>query len=177
LLASISAPIPKPKPAPHETTRVISAVGMDYRKLRDLLAAKKWKEADQETTRVMLKVAGTEKKGLLDVEDIEKFPCEDLSTIDQLWVKYSDGCFGFSVQKRIYQEAISEYANEGGYWFGDRVSWRKNYQWLYYKDLTFSEKAPKGHLPVMSFDGWSLYLSYLWIWRLNFTKKFVNCNI
>ncbi len=28
--------------------------------------------------------------------------CEDLRTIDQLWVKYSNGRFGFSVQKRIW---------------------------------------------------------------------------
>jgi hypothetical protein len=86
-----------------ETTRVVSAVGMDYINLRNLLAAKKWKEADEETARVMLKVAGREEEGWLDTESIEKFPCEDLRTIDQLWVKYSNGRFGFSVQKRIYQ--------------------------------------------------------------------------
>ena len=76
---------------------------MDYRKLRDLLAAGKWKEADEETTRVMLAVAKREKEDWLDVKHIDNFPCEDLRTIDQLWVKYSDGKFGFSVQKRIYQ--------------------------------------------------------------------------
>ena len=49
----------------------------------------------------MLAVAKREKE--LDVNSIDNFPCEDLRTIDQLWVKYSDGRFGFSVQKRIYQ--------------------------------------------------------------------------
>ena len=52
-----------PKPAPPETAGVVSAVGMDYINLRNLLAAKKWKEADKETARVMLKVAGREKEG------------------------------------------------------------------------------------------------------------------
>ena len=92
-----------PKPVAAETTRVISAVGMDYINLRNLLAAKKWKEADEETRRVMLKVAGREEGGWLDRKSIDKFPCEDLRTIDQLWVKYSNGRFGFSVQERIYQ--------------------------------------------------------------------------
>ena len=76
---------------------------MDYRKLRDYLAQGKWWEADEETKRVMLAVGKREKEGWLDDEHIDNFPCEDLRTIDQLWVKYSDGRFGFSVQKRIYQ--------------------------------------------------------------------------
>ncbi len=33
---------------------LISAEGMDYTRLREMLAAGKWREADEETTRVML---------------------------------------------------------------------------------------------------------------------------
>ena len=62
--------------------QLISAVGIDYIKLRNLLAAKKWREADEETARVMLKVTCREKEGWLNRESIEKFPCEDLPTID-----------------------------------------------------------------------------------------------
>ncbi|MEZ2317485.1 MAG: GUN4 domain-containing protein [Microcoleus sp.] len=163
-----------PKPVAAETTRVISAVGMDYINLRNLLAAKKWKEADEETLRVMLKVAGREEEEWLDdQEHIEKFPCEDLRTIDQLWVKYSDGRFGFSVQKRIYQSLGGTSKLDEKVWeaFGDKVGWRKwvddswlsdffdtvpttnpresNNEWLDYKDLTFSEKAPEAHLPCV----------------------------
>ncbi|MFM6912622.1 MAG: GUN4 domain-containing protein, partial [Dolichospermum sp.] len=68
-----------------------SSCGVDYRKLRDLLAAGKWKEADEETRQVMLAVAKREREGWLNVESIDNFPCADLRTIDQLWVKYSDG--------------------------------------------------------------------------------------
>jgi serine/threonine protein kinase len=140
-----------PKPVAAETTRVISAVGMDYINLRNLLAAKKWKEADEETGRVMLKVADREEEGWLNTESIDNFPCEDLRTIDQLWVKYSNGRFGFSVQKRIYQSlgGTREYNSEIWQKFGDKVGWRRNNQWLYYNDLTFSEKtAVEAHLPV-----------------------------
>ena len=126
-----------------------SSCGMDYRKLRDLLKAEKWKEADEETARVMLAVAKREKEGWLDVKDIDNFPCEDLRTIDQLWVKYSDGKFGFSVQKRIYQGygGTREYKSEIWGKFGDKVGWIKGGKWLYYKDITFDKKAPEGHLP------------------------------
>jgi eukaryotic-like serine/threonine-protein kinase len=91
-----------------------SAVGMDYSKLRDLLAAGKWKEADEETLRVMLAVAKREDEGWFNKESIDNFPCADLRTIDQLWVKYSNGRFGFSVQKRIYQSlgGTREYDSE-----------------------------------------------------------------
>lgn len=144
-----------PKPAPPETARVVSAVGMDYINLRNLLAAKKWKEADKQTARVMLKVAGREKEGWLNTESIEKFPCEDLRTIDQLWIKYSNGRFGFSVQKRIYQSlgGTSEYDEAIFERFGDRVGWIQKNERLYYNDLTFSEKAPEAHLPVRGRGG------------------------
>ncbi|MEG4323572.1 MULTISPECIES: GUN4 domain-containing protein [unclassified Microcoleus] len=117
--------------------------------MRDLLAAKKWKEADEETAKVMLKVADKHETEWLDSKSIEKFPCEDLRTIDQLWVKYSDGRFGFSVQKRIYQSLGGTREDDIEVWqkFGDRVGWRKRNWWLYYRDLTFSEQAHEAHLP------------------------------
>ncbi|TAG50594.1 MAG: serine/threonine protein kinase [Oscillatoriales cyanobacterium] len=170
-----------PKPVTAETTRVVSAVGMDYINLRNLLAAKKWQEADKETLRVMLKVAGREKVvGWLDKESIEKFPCEDLRTIDQLWVKYSNGRFGFSVQKRIYQSLGGTSSHDSEVWqkFGDKVGWRKNNEWLYYKDLTFSEKVPVAHLPSRS---WCLDLfgsgSRFEIWFSSLASRLVDCNI
>ncbi|WP_414551004.1 GUN4 domain-containing protein [Anabaena sp. CCY 0017] len=144
----IRTPPPNPLPASEEG-ELKSSVGMDYSHLRDLLAAWKWKEADEETTRVMLAVAKREIVGWLVIEDIEKFPCEDLRTIDQLWVKYSNGRFGFSVQKRIYQSLGGTRDFNGKIWsaFGDTVGWRKRGKWLYYKDIIFNIKAPEAHLP------------------------------
>jgi hypothetical protein len=82
---------------------LISAKGVDYRQLDRLLASGQWKEADEETKNKMLEAAGRTEERWLRSEDIDRFPCEDLRTIDQLWVKYSNGRFGFSVQKRIYE--------------------------------------------------------------------------
>ncbi|GCL39416.1 serine/threonine kinase [Sphaerospermopsis reniformis] len=171
----VRTPLPNPLPA-REEGGLKSDVGMDYSKLRDLLQAGKWKEADEETRRVMLAVAKREKEGWLDVEDIDNFPCADLRTIDQLWVKYSDGKFGFSVQKRIYQSlgGTREYNTEIWEKFGGKVGWIKGEKervesrgiweklrntwsdvwsqpvgsWLYYQNITFDKKAPEGHLPA-----------------------------
>ena len=129
---------------------LVSAKGVDYRKLRDLLKAKKWKEADEETRRVMLKVASRESEGWLRREDAENFSCQDLETIDKLWVKYSNGKFGFSVQKQIYQGVggSKEYNSDDYKKFADKVGWRKGGEWLSYSQLTFSEKHYTGHLPA-----------------------------
>jgi hypothetical protein len=154
--ASVVSPPPTLTPTPpvtkqEETTQtddLPSEKGVDYTKLRDLLAAGKWKEADEETRSVMLKAAGREEERYLNSKSIENFPCTDLRTIDQLWIEYSKGLFGFSVQKRIYESVGKDYGK-----FGDRVGWRKGMfskEWLSYNELTFSLNAPQGHLPFMS---------------------------
>lgn len=53
----------------------------------------------------MWEVAGRQEERSLRAEDFEKFPCEDLHTIDTLWVKYSKEHFGFSVQRRIWRSS------------------------------------------------------------------------
>jgi len=67
----------------------------------------------------------------------------------RLWVKYSKGKFGFSVQKKIYQSlgGIKEYDRKVWETFGDVVGWRKGGKWLEYKKFTFSLEHYEGHLP------------------------------
>ena len=121
---------------------LLSDVGANYTHLRDLLAAGKWKEADEETRRTMVKVTGRENEGWLNEDSIIKLPCTDLRTVDQLWVEYSKGCFGFSVQKRIYDEVGRDWEK-----MGDVVGWRVKGAWLSISSLTFNTDAPPGHLP------------------------------
>ncbi|MEH2233978.1 MAG: serine/threonine-protein kinase [Nostoc sp.] len=123
-----------------------------YQNLENLLKAKKWKEADEITTRIMLKVAKKEEQRSLDLESINNFPCTDLHTIDQLWVKYSNGHFGFSVQKRIWLECGGKVDYETECRLGDRVGWRKEKSWLLYDKYNFSLNAPLGHLPCPDCD-------------------------
>ncbi|NEQ28530.1 MAG: GUN4 domain-containing protein, partial [Microcoleus sp. SIO2G3] len=131
--------------------------GIDYTRLRDLLAAGKWKEADEETRQKMLEVMAQQERGYLDNEDIEKFPCKDLQTINELWRYYSRDRFGFSVQKRIW---IDEGGKPGIFdssvyeKFGDKVGWRVNDNWKLYSELNFSFNDPPGHLPLGLRIGW-----------------------
>ncbi|RUS94255.1 hypothetical protein DSM107003_37870 [Trichormus variabilis SAG 1403-4b] len=128
-----------------------------YQKLEQLLSTGKWKEADEETFRIILCIAQREKDGWLDEESIDKFPCEDLRTIDGLWITYSNGRFGFSVQQRIYQNLGGTIKYDEKIWiaFGDRLGWRKLEKWKYYTDITFDIKAPEGHLPARFWDDWN----------------------
>lgn len=73
-----------------------SEVGENYINLCYLLKDHKFKEANKETNKIMNSVA--KKSGdLLTKEDIQKFPCQDLNTINQLWKIHSEGKFGFSI--------------------------------------------------------------------------------
>ncbi|MCC3584261.1 GUN4 domain-containing protein [Microcoleus sp. PH2017_30_WIL_O_A] len=130
------------KPSENVST-VKYPINSKYTQLRDLLAAKKWKEADKETANVMLEAYSRESSGYLSAEDnIKKLPTEVLQTINQLWVKHSGGHFGFSIQKEIYLEVSKDYDK-----LGDRLGWKKEGKWLHWRELNFSKQAPKGHLP------------------------------
>lgn len=129
-------------------------VETNYRKLHELILAGKWKQADRETFAVMLKVAGREKEGWLREEDLKNFPSEDLCTIDTLWVKYSKGRFGFSVQKQIWQSIVDTKNTNYSNWciFGNKVGWRVNNFWVLYDRFIFTLDAPVGHLPLLTFS-------------------------
>jgi serine/threonine protein kinase len=137
--------------ATREEINLKSAKAIDYTNLRDFLAQEKWQEADQETANLFLKVADRTKEKYLKIEDIDNFPCEDLATINQLWLKYSQEKFGISVQKRIYESLGGSGNYDQQKWndFGSKVGWRVNNKWLYYDQITFSLKAPWGHLPTL----------------------------
>ena len=99
----------------------------------------------------MLEAGKREKNGWFRNKDVQKFPCTDLRTIDRLWVKYSNGRFGFSVQKRIWLDLggkLGEYDWNTFKKLSDRVGWRKNGSWLKYSDYTFTTNALQGHLPL-----------------------------
>jgi len=139
-----------PRVHPLDRIPLRSEKGVDYRRLRSYLRSGQWREADQETDRVMLQAAGQTKQEYLGTDDIRKFPCQDLQTIDQLWVAASKGRFGFSVQKRIWQECGSPLGYDDDWKkFCARVGWRKAGDWLYYNQLTFNpEKSLTGELPA-----------------------------
>jgi predicted NACHT family NTPase len=130
-----------------------------YQTLENLLMEQKWREADQETYRLMITTVGKEEGQWFDAEELLNFPCEELLAIDRLWVKYSQGKWGFSVQKQIYADFGATLdgsfpGTEIWYDFCDRVGWRKDNSFLNYSDLTFDPSiSPSGEFPVLG-SGW-----------------------
>jgi hypothetical protein len=122
-----------------------------YAQLEKLLKAKKWEEADRETEKVMLQVAEQEERGFLMPDDLEKFPCEDLLAIDRLWVDASNERFGFSVQKKIWEDCGSpQSAGEDWDRFCDRVGWKQKGKYVGYSALRKDPlHSPAGELPTI----------------------------
>ena len=184
-VTTISPPPPQPSPSP-KTTNVSQKNNRDssgskslrYQllcQLKDLLAAGEWQKADRLTYTVLLNIGKRENQGWLDKDTIVKLPCEYLSIIDQMWVKYSQGRFGFSVQQQVWQQVSGKinYLNE--FQLSDRVGWRVNTQWLDYQDLSFNLNAPVGHLPSCSLGRWL----WSWTWRgqcYTFLSRIESCN-
>lgn len=135
----------------------------NIQELEKLLEQKKWKEADQKTYQVLLKLTNQESVGYLNEDAIKKLPCTDLQTIDQIWKKYSGGLFGFSVQKRIFVETdnqlevdtLNRYDPNAFIHFVDLVRWIESgkngkEEWKTYDQLNFSLEAAEGHLPRLN---------------------------
>jgi serine/threonine protein kinase len=171
-----------------------SEVGINYSQLKNLLETGKWKEADIETYKLMLRVMSREKQGFLRDVDIDRFPCGDLQTINNLWVNYSNGRYGFSIQKQIYDQInIPGWSKKLGQLLGTidntidnvkmqnfvpSVGWCKDSGLHYkYQELTFVPTAPKGHLPSRIYwqDGFFGNWAYLSLIK-NISLRLNECN-
>jgi hypothetical protein len=114
-------------------------------KLQELLQTGKWEEADKETLAIMLRITNREQEGWLDSEHFQQLSDSDLNTINKLWVSYSNGHFGFSVQKNHWQHSKNNFIWE--------VGWIKVIPGFYAPQgefcspAIFDIKAPQGHLP------------------------------
>ncbi|OYQ63109.1 hypothetical protein B9G53_18625 [Pseudanabaena sp. SR411] len=126
-----------------------------YEQLETYLKSKEWENADRETDRLMLSAVGKESTQWLDADDLLNFPYDDLLAIDRLWVKHSNGLYGFSVQKQIYVECggkldFSLPSSEAWDKFCDRIAWKNEGKWLNYSNEFFNINFMnvKGHLPM-----------------------------
>ncbi len=143
-----------------------------YATLEQLLQTQQWRKADQETYRLMITTVGKEDGQWLNVNDFKIFPCKDLQMLDHLWVKYSDGKWGFSVQKQIWEECGSPTDHDGFVdKFCDLIGWVRNgnVQSPQYN----LENSPVGELPSLWGDS-----GFEWV-LLNIsslTQRLVDCS-
>jgi len=130
---------------------IASAAGVDYSRLRQLLWSGEWQAADQETEQTILQAAGSHDMTPLNGDTIPQIPCTDLLTINQLWLHYSHGRFGFSRQRQIYADEQRRLDS-----FLQRLEWQRGLSLagiavtqtpINYSELQFHLNAPPGHLP------------------------------
>lgn len=122
---------------------LVSEVGIDYSYLQSLLATGEWEAADQETIELIAE-AIEQDESCIFIEEVDNFPLSDLNTIDRLWVKYSHGRFGFSVQRKIWQAVGFNQER-----FGELVGWYEQAKWIEKGELNYTYDAPVGHLPFI----------------------------
>ncbi|MDJ1181894.1 GUN4 domain-containing protein [Roseofilum casamattae] len=135
-------------------TLLYSESGMNYERLRDRLADGDWQKANEETVNVLLQGTRREADGWLDGLNLEELDCAEFVTIDRLWMHYSGGRFGLTLQRGIYEDAGEDYQQ-----FCDRIGWRNGDRWLAQEELDYTENAPSGHLPYLgSAIGYSLLI-------------------
>lgn len=132
-------------------------LSIQYNKLEKLLSKKQWREADLETFKILGKLCGLDggpDGSHIRLSGINKNIYADLTTIDRLWSKYSNGHFGYTTQLAILQEfyyshTISE--SDKSWWgvFCKYLDWNTGFS-----VLNFSLDAPRGHLPAIV--GWGM---------------------
>ncbi len=138
-------------------------IHLRYQKLEEYLKNQQFKDADQETYRVMCEVLNQEENNRFEPNDLRKFPCADLKKIDDLWMKYSQGKFGFAIQKKIWETCGSPMAyNHDWEKFGQTVGWLVKNDFLKYDNYNFTMEAFDGHLPSFRCHqvNWSLRREY-----------------
>lgn len=137
------------------------------RELEPVVAQYRWRDADQLTSQALIALAHSRDLSF----SYWNISCDRLREIDTLWTKHSDGQFGFSVQKDIYEATgnIPGQYDEASYLrFAHAVGWNRingniedinsvgdnRIEWLSYDELLWSEGRdggelvrPHGHLP------------------------------
>ena len=140
-----------------------------YRQLREYLQAGQFRLADQETAKLVLTLTNRLEEGWLRSHDIEQLPCPDFRILDNLWVRFSNGRFGFSVQRDLWLSLGAQPGDFNGQLFrtfSDRLGWRINNEWITYDQFNFSTSAATGHLPSLQFST-TRGMNSLDIWKAN----------
>ncbi|XP_062150227.1 tetrapyrrole-binding protein, chloroplastic [Alnus glutinosa] len=140
-------------PATSSTPSTSQAISFDA--LQHHLSNKNFRQADEETRRLLIVLAGepAQNRGYVFFSEVQFIPEADLKAIDGLWKQHSNNKFGYSVQKRIFEKADRDFTK-----FFLKVGWMKKLdteieQYNYRSFPTefvweLTDDTPEGHLPL-----------------------------
>lgn len=119
---------------------------VDYSDIQVALVQQDFELADRLTLQKMCELAGDNavKRKWLYFTEVNIFPKVDLQTLDQLWLLYSEGKFGFSKQREIW---LGVGKNWDKLW--PKIAWKNENVWTRYPgEFVWTLEAPVGHLPL-----------------------------
>jgi len=127
---------------------VSSAIGLDFATLQEALATQAFEEADRITSAMLRQLAGPEAKrrGYVYYSEVPPMSGVDLQSLDRLWLVYSQGRFGFTVQARLLKACQ-------GRWelLWPKLGWKSGGLWTRYPgSFQWSLDAPEGHMPLIN---------------------------
>jgi GUN4-like/ARM-like repeat domain, GUN4-N terminal len=123
-----------------------SEANVDYQPLQDLLQQQSWLEADKLHNLKLCEASGAAalSRKWIYFSEAKSLPIADLQTLNALWMAYSDGKFGYSVQRELW---LASSKNWDKFW--PRLLWKDGNTWTRYPGgFQWNLDAPKGHLPL-----------------------------
>ncbi|KAF8765295.1 hypothetical protein HU200_008667 [Digitaria exilis] len=148
--ANSSAPTPVTPAAPADSPPTPS---IDL--LSRQLAARDYRQADETTRALLIELAGesARRRGYVFFSEVQFISTEDLRTIDKLWKEHSNGKFGYSVQRRLWEKSRRDFTR-----FFIKIGWMKKldteieqYNYRAFPDefmWEMKDDTPEGHLPL-----------------------------
>ncbi|KAI3459754.1 hypothetical protein Pfo_016417 [Paulownia fortunei] len=138
------------------TTNPSTSQNVSFELLQQHLSSKNFRQADEETRRLLIVLAGeaAQKRGYVFFSEVQFISEDDLKTIDGLWRQHSDNKYGYSVQKRIWSKVNKDFTK-----FFIKVGWMKKLESSEVEQYNYrsfptefmwemEEGAPEGHLPL-----------------------------
>ena len=125
-----------------------SSCDIDYSDLQRALLREHFEEADRLTSCALRQLAGEQavQRGYVYFSEVAPMQSLDLTSIDRLWVAYSQGRFGFTVQARLLNALGGRYER-----LWPRIGWKNEGVWTRYPgSFQWAMDAPEGHMPLVN---------------------------
>jgi GUN4-like len=136
---------------------------IDYNRLNNLLADKRYKEANEETSKIVVEniLGKTSDRENISTSDIEgRLKRKDIQIVDELWNKHSSNYYGFNIQSCLWRKINKQNPsspNENVISLFQEIKWidnnlRVNISEMNFDDAKSDKPMIKGYLPRLSWN-------------------------